>query len=63
MAFSDDDVYHYPGWLSAELEVYDAFPNTGMISGYVTPSMFVEERIRSALEFARSGWRGHPHRG
>ena len=54
VAFSDDDVYHYPGWLSAELEVYDAFPNTGMISGYVTPSMFVEERIRSALEFARS---------
>ena len=49
MAFSDDDVYHYPGWLSAELEVYDAFPNTGMISGYVTPSMFVEERISGPL--------------
>ena len=54
VAFSDDDVYHYPGWLSAELKVYDAFPNAGMVSGYVTPSMFVEERIYSALEFARS---------
>ena len=54
VAFSDDDVYHYPGWLSAELEVYDTFPRAGMVSGYVTPSMFVEERIQSALEFART---------
>ena len=54
VAFSDDDVYHYPGWLSAELNVYDTFPNAGIVSGYVTPSMFVEERIRSALDFAQS---------
>jgi glycosyltransferase involved in cell wall biosynthesis len=54
VAFSDDDVYHYPGWLSAELKVHDTFPKVGMVSGYVTPSMFVEERIQSALEFARS---------
>ena len=27
IAFSDDDVYHYPGWLEAEQEVFDKFPN------------------------------------
>ena len=54
VAFSDDDVHHYPGWLAAELEVYDTFPKVGMVSGYVTPSMFVEERIQAALGFARS---------
>lgn len=53
VAFSDDDVYHYPGWLSAELQIYDAFPKVGMVSGYVTPSLFVEDRIQSALDFAR----------
>ncbi|MFQ5924154.1 MAG: glycosyltransferase family A protein, partial [Anaerolineales bacterium] len=54
IAFSDDDVYHYPGWLEAELEVHDNFPNVGVVSGYVTPSMFVEERTQSARAFARS---------
>ena len=32
VAFSDDDVYHYPGWLAAELEVHDTFPQVGVVS-------------------------------
>ncbi len=33
IAFSDADVYHRPGWLSASLELFRAFPNVGMVTG------------------------------
>jgi hypothetical protein len=33
VAHSDDDVYFYPGWLEQHLEVLDAFPRVGMVSG------------------------------
>jgi glycosyltransferase involved in cell wall biosynthesis len=33
IAYSDDDVFFYPGWLSAHLEILTAFPEVGMVSG------------------------------
>ena len=33
IAFSNDDVFFHPGWLSAHLEVLNIFPEAGMVSG------------------------------
>lgn len=33
IAYADDDILFYPGWLQASLEVLEAFPQTGMVSG------------------------------
>lgn len=33
IAYSDDDIFFYPGWLEAHLEVLDCFPPAGMVSG------------------------------
>jgi len=33
IAYSDDDIFFYPGWLPAHLEILDAFPKVGMVSG------------------------------
>ena len=33
IAYCDDDILFYPGWLEAELKVMDAFPNVGMVTG------------------------------
>lgn len=33
IAYTDDDVLHYPGWLKAQLDILDEFPNVGMVSG------------------------------
>jgi len=33
VAYSDDDVFYYPGWLPAHLEILKAFPDVGMVSG------------------------------
>jgi glycosyltransferase involved in cell wall biosynthesis len=33
IAYGDDDIFYYPGWLEAELEVMNAFPKAGMVSG------------------------------
>ncbi|MBN2550289.1 MAG: glycosyltransferase family 2 protein [Anaerolineales bacterium] len=33
IAYSDDDIFFYPGWLEAQLELLDAFPQAGMVSG------------------------------
>ncbi|MEW6566795.1 MAG: glycosyltransferase family A protein [Chloroflexota bacterium] len=52
VAYSDDDIYHYPGWLSAHLEILDTFPNVGVVSGCAVRSLFEEERISSNLRFA-----------
>ena len=31
--FSDDDVYHYPGWLDKHLEVLNTYPSPALVSG------------------------------
>jgi glycosyltransferase involved in cell wall biosynthesis len=33
IAYSDDDILFYPGWLGASLEVLRLFPRVGMVSG------------------------------
>ncbi len=33
IAYADSDVYFYPGWLAAHLEVLDDFPQVGMVTG------------------------------
>lgn len=33
LAYSDDDILFYPGWLAAHLEVLECFPRAGMVSG------------------------------
>lgn len=36
IAYGDDDVFYYPGWLEEELEIWSAFPEAGMVSGVPT---------------------------
>lgn len=33
IAYSDDDIFFYPGWLEDHLEILDGFPKAGMVSG------------------------------
>lgn len=33
VAYSDDDIFFYPEWLSPQLKIFDAFPRVGMVSG------------------------------
>lgn len=33
VAYSDDDILFYPGWLEAHLQILEAFPQAGMVSG------------------------------
>lgn len=36
VAFSDDDMFFHPGWLSATFKVFDAFPKAGMVTAQPT---------------------------
>jgi hypothetical protein len=33
LAYTDDDTFFYPGWLSAHMALFDGFPQVGMVSG------------------------------
>lgn len=44
IAYSDDDIFFYPGWLEAQLELLEAFPQAGMVSGLA---------VRNAANHAR----------
>lgn len=33
IAYSDDDILFYPGWLETHLQIIETFPNVGMVSG------------------------------
>ncbi len=48
IAYSDDDVFYYPGWLDAHLEILDKFPKAGMISG--APVGYSSEHAVKAVE-------------
>jgi glycosyltransferase involved in cell wall biosynthesis len=48
IAFSDDDILFYPGWLEAHLKVMDVFPNVGMVSGL--PVRNASERASETLK-------------
>lgn len=53
VAYTDDDVFHLPGWLSAHLEIIDTFPNVGAVTGF-----YIRQRVglssESTLAFANS---------
>jgi len=40
VAYTDDDVFHLPGWLSAHLEIIDTFPNVGAVTGF-----YIRQRV------------------
>jgi glycosyltransferase involved in cell wall biosynthesis len=40
VAYSDDDIFFYPGWLGRHLEVLDGFPGVGMVSGCAVRTLF-----------------------
>lgn len=33
VAYADDDIFYYPDWLAAHLQVLETFPQVGMVSG------------------------------
>lgn len=40
IAYSDDDVYHLPGWLDKHLEILDTYPNVGAVTGF-----YIKQRV------------------
>lgn len=52
VAYSDDDVFHLPGWLGAHLTIIDTFPNVGAVTGF-----YIRQRVAmssaSTLAFAQ----------
>jgi hypothetical protein len=50
IAYADSDVYFFPGWLSAQLKVFDDFPNLGMVTG--APMRIPQEFSTSTIEWA-----------
>jgi glycosyltransferase involved in cell wall biosynthesis len=43
VAYTDDDVFFLPGWLKAHLDILDAYPGVGLVTGFY---------IRSHLRYA-----------
>jgi len=48
IAYCDDDVLYYPGWLEAHLKILDTYPGVGMISG--APVGYSSEGAVTAVE-------------
>lgn len=48
IAYCDDDVLYYPGWLDSHLEILDTFPRVGMVSG--APVGYSSEHAVKAVE-------------
>ena len=53
IAYSDDDVFYYPGWLDAHLEILDKYPQAGMISG-APVGYSSEHAVKAVDEFITS---------
>lgn len=54
VAYCDADFFFYPGWLGSHLEIYDTYPNVGMVTGYVVRHLFAEARTSANLTFAET---------
>lgn len=52
LAYADSDVYFYPGWLPALRQVFDTFPDVGMVTGM--PLLNPEEYTTSTLKWAQA---------
>jgi hypothetical protein len=48
---SDDDMFYYPGWLAAHLQVLRTYPNVGTVSGWPVRTQF-RFHNRSTLAWA-----------
>ncbi len=51
IAYADDDIFYYPGWLGEHLKILDAFPRVGMVSGCAVRTLF-DHGLQSNLRFA-----------
>ena len=51
IALGDDDIYYYPGWLEAHLEIIDTYPNVGTVSGWPVRTQF-RFHNHSTIDFA-----------
>lgn len=40
IAYTDDDVYHLPGWLPEHLRILDTYPNVGAVTGF-----YIKQRV------------------
>ena len=54
IAYTDNDVYFYPGWLTAMFKVLDSFPQAGMVTGM--PLLNPEEFSTSTSDFLSQEW-------
>ncbi|MFW5713984.1 MAG: glycosyltransferase family A protein [Brevefilum sp.] len=45
VAYTDDDVFHLPGWLKAHLEIIDTYPNVGAVTGF-----YIRQRVVMSSE-------------
>jgi len=52
VAYADSDIYFYPGWLGAHLEVLEAFPEAGMVTGM--PMWSPEQYSTATLAWAEA---------
>lgn len=52
VAYADDDIFHYPDWLNAHMELLDSFPNVGMVSGAAVRTLW-DHAHQSNLRFAQ----------
>lgn len=50
IAYSDNDVYFYPNWLSKSLQILESFPNVGMVTSRPFPTR--SELFSSTLDWA-----------
>ena len=53
IAYTDDDTFFYPGWLKAHVDLFDHFPNVGMVSGSPERTLF-DHGIESNLAYGKS---------
>lgn len=51
IAYADSDIYFNPGWLSASLQILEAFPEAGMVTA--RPLRTPEKYYTNSLEWAR----------
>jgi glycosyltransferase involved in cell wall biosynthesis len=61
IAYADSDIYFFPGWLSALVNVLEAFPNAGMVTG--VPLWSPEEYSTSTVQWASENPEARLERG
>jgi glycosyltransferase involved in cell wall biosynthesis len=61
IAYTDNDAYFYPGWLSKSLEILDAFPKVGMVTS--RPFRSPEQYSSHTIEWASTTPEANLERG